>query len=412
MRASATLLALLLLGGLLTACGARTGLFWGDAPDGGEPTDTGPPPDVFGPFPCAYFPAGHPVSVRESRPLFSVIPQLAYGGDRLGLTYALRTNMTQPEGSFAFCDTHRDDGYLCPGEQSIDENGLPSPAPVVWNGESFGTCWNGLDRSGIPVPRYRTFSAAGEPLDAPGNLDDEYGVCLDLAWSGDRYVAALLLARSPEAITLQAFDRDGRFLGGPLAEVTRTSGWQVGAVSADAGHEAMVWTDGSTVTLQRLDSGGAVVLRPPDGGVSSLPVVAMRREMAGVLWASRTGATTMWFQLVDTDSGATIPPIEIAPTGGEVFGPAIVAVNEGFVLGWAEEGGGSRIMIYSLSVDGWEVHVWEAIYFYESETDDLMPEAGGPSLVYDGRSVFVAYSALEESTGRYQVRLQELDCHR
>ena len=69
-------------------------------------------------------------------------------------------------------------------------------------------------------------------------------------------------------------------------------------------------------------------------------------------------------------------------------------------------------MIYSLSVDGWEVFVWEPIEFFEGEEDELMLEAGGPALVYDGRSVFVAYSSLERWRDRFQVRLQELDCHR
>jgi len=136
----------------------------------------------------------------------------------------------------------------------------------------------------------------------------------------------------------------------------------------------------------------------------------LRRPVAGVLHY-RAG-DGLYLSLVDMETGRYASPVEIA-TVPALSGISIVDVAEGFVVAWGEwSSDRDRIVIVPIAVDGWDAYLFTQIVIYDEPHDPRFAELGGPSLAYDGRSPFIAYSQRVEGTDQHQVHLQMLDCNR
>ena len=173
------------------------------------------------------------MSVREKRSLSSVDPQLAVGDGRLGLTYGLHDEPFCLFASGTFCDTHRDEGFHCPNELELSgEFSYPKPTSITWNGESFGICGTGLNIFSGTHSVFATVSASGElqsdPVELAPRVDSQ---CIDLVWSGERYVASIVRLARDEWILL-ALDRPGDAEGVllELAELSENPTW-IGAAA-------------------------------------------------------------------------------------------------------------------------------------------------------------------------------------
>lgn len=395
--------------GLLSGCGARTELGWFEPGSDSEDADLGPESDVFdASFPCVFSPAGAPVPVRDG-PDHSLEPRLSWGHDRFALSFLVSDSPSaQTFGVPSICTTSPEEDFRCQGEAPLGEY-AHRRAPLSATDNGWVACWS-MIADAMPPSWFRRVDSSGSPEGEAGLLTGSPGNCADLVWTGEGSIMARLvepwLDDRLEAVELSA---EGELLAvaatvdGPLV---------FGSLATDADQTVMAWNDPEQLWVRHLGSGGGEVVHHPGGDLLTTRV-ALRWPLAGVLWLANVGSEQrLSFTVIEVDRGVVGGTTEIS-RGGELHGHAVVAVDEGFVVAWSERREERlRVVSRAIRVEGWEPTAWSEHVLHDATETELEQRTHDPTLAYDGRAVMVGFSLEDRVTGRLQVHLQQLDCHR
>lgn len=405
-------IAIVIAGLSLVACGSRTDLGWFERASSDAGTE--PAPDVFGEFPCTYSPIGEPTPIRNAPPA-TVMPQLAHGEGRFALTYDMVDSPFYPvELIGAYCLTHPDDGFACEGieysEGSIDLN----PAQILWNGSGWTVIESFSIDEDFSFLFLSTLSPGGEFLDTYDTDISGTRWLFDAALSSEGY---LLLVENLAMGSTQVLevDHDGTIQSPLLADFGSLPFVSTGALAADRGYEAVTWSEGRALVVQRLDRfDPEISFLSPIGETIISSVIDLREYVAGVFYAALTETgTSLYFVAADIETGVLSESVPVLSTSAYVTGLDVIAVNEGFVIAWAEQGAErSRVVARAVRFQGWTPQLWSEMVVYEGDDDDVAEQSGPPSLAYDDRAAFIAFSAWDSTSGEMQVHLQQLECHR
>lgn len=387
-------------------CGARTGLA-----DDGPPADGGVDPGDAA-FPCTYAPIGELVPIAPSL-VRTMGPDLAWGGGRLGATFAAGDEERGPTARA--CTTSGDAGWACDDPLEMGALG-GGTVHVAWDVEAFGACW--LERSDARVSRFQRIAPDGRPLwDAPADLVGAAGPCRDLVRASDRYVVALAsnvgdLESSTAVLTL---DLLGTVQDELLVVPPHLDDLAPLALAADGELAAAAWVDGDGLHLRTLagpiDSEIAFNVWPSNRHLR----LAVHGTEAGLLWAVEGDTRSRLFLTrADLATGGAGEPVEVAHmTAGGFSGVDLVAVPEGFLIAYnsVEELTMHTVVVPTRRGEGFGVDVRREIELFSGDMREPF-DPGAPALAYDELDAYVATTVAREDDGVPEVRTQVLACHR
>lgn len=117
------------------------------------------------------------------------VNRMLWTDDRLALTFVDRG----AEAIFlVMCEPVDDGGLECSSAVEIASvQGIPSSHSLSWNGEAFGFCVQHRLEDGRWRPRFRKLDRDGVRVGSDQPLGEAMDECMDMVWTGERYVVAL-----------------------------------------------------------------------------------------------------------------------------------------------------------------------------------------------------------------------------
>ncbi len=305
---------------------------------------------------------GLPIATPERAlgPARSGFPDLAFAGDRVGLSFY--------DGGIDGADN------VLFGIYDLDGHALVEPAPVVgrqarvseveWNGEGFGVVWADQERNHSLY--YRPFSAAGVGGESVRLVlaEAELGGAraLALAWDGEAFVLAYTQLLPGNVIQGLRFAPDGTVLAGPTLLIGNPDINGAPALVPGADGFALAWMDAGRGFTYRpafarftreLARRGEVRYLEQD--YAELPSLTMTAEGEGFLVAYELEeelAGRVRVRRLDAQGAPVGTPLTIGTGDNEAFGPQVAVIDGHPGLLWTarDENGEVEVSFQRLSV--------------------------------------------------------------
>lgn len=391
-------------------CGARTGLLVDDhdRPDAAPDDDA----DLHGDFPCNYSRVGELERLLPLVDDMTTAPDLAWGDDHLGATFALESAIPR----VGACTTNADQSWEC--REHDDPSALgPGGSKIAWDGEAFGVCWQ--NRTALAIAQLQRYTASGDPLwRDPVIISPTRGSCRELVWAGDEYLVAVSSTEGVEnhATHVISLERDGTV---DNREVLRVPGYHGEdapfALAADGELVAAAWSGVEALRVRSIrgmtESEVSFLVWPETGHLA----LALRGTEAGVVWVTEhEGTFRVFLTIVELDTGGVSAPTEVGDGDGTLLGVDVVGVHDGYLVAFSHVTSRSHrnIVVPTRAHEGPSVEVRGELIVTDAyfEPGPLLPQSS-PSLTYNGLDVFIAVTLIDEFLESH-VSVQQLACHR